>query len=218
MQKPDKIISDLLIFYKKLLVPFMKIRRDMPFPTEPQRMETDGEHSFTLAMVALSLNERLGLKLDSGLIAQYALVHDLVEVHAGDLSVKAQESDHAQKEAREHESYQIIKQDFAEVFPWLHQMIEQYEAKSDEESRFVYVVDKLMGALGWLAGDGKNWRQYYPDKEGALYHQVVDRLREKVKRYDSERLLELFELVHAELEQKREEFYNELTEKTAPLP
>lgn len=206
-QEPQQILDDLLVFYKKLLVPFMRIRRDMPFPQESERMETDGEHSFTLAMVALSLNERLGLKLDSGKLSQYALVHDLVEVHAGDLSVKAAEADHAQKEAREHEAYKLIKQDFAEIFPWVHTTIEKYESKADPESKFIYAVDKLMGALGWLAGEGKNWAQYYPDETGELYHQVVQRLRTKVEKCGPDELLDLFDELHDELEQKRERFY-----------
>src|SRR5215204_4979393 len=107
MVKHEKLLDDLDVFYKKLLIPYMRIRRDMPFPGESERRETDGEHAFALAMVAISLNERLGLLLDNGKIAQYALAHDLVEVHAGDLSVKADEADHAKKEENELEAYKL---------------------------------------------------------------------------------------------------------------
>lgn len=203
MQKPETILEDLMVFYKKLLIPYMRIRRDMPFPGEPERAETDGEHAFTLAMVALSLNERLGLKLDSGKIAQYALVHDLVEVHAGDLSVKAKASEHAQKEAKEHEAYKTIKKDFAQIFPWVHTTIESYEAKKEPESQFVYIVDKNMGALAWLASDGANWAQYYPAESGELFSTVLERLREKVTRYDTGELLSLFDVIHETLDRNR---------------
>lgn len=187
----------------------MQIRRDMPFPGEPGRAETDGEHAFTLAMVALSLNERLGLKLDSGKIAQYALVHDLVEVHAGDLSVKAKASEHAQKEAKEHEAYKTIKQDFAQIFPWVHTTIENYEAKQEPESKFVYIVDKNMGALAWLASDGANWKQYYPKEDGELFRTVLERLREKVTRFDTGDLLDLFDSIHQRLDGNRETYFNQ---------
>lgn len=187
----------------------MKIRRDMPFPTEPDRAETDGEHAFSLAMVALSLNERLMMNLDSGKIAQYALVHDLVEVHAGDISVKADESAHQQKEANELEAYKLIEADFAHVFPWVHTTIAAYESKQDKESQFVYVVDKYMGALNWLAGDGKNWAQYYPDEEGVLYRQVVKRLKQKVQKFKSSELIELFDEIHSQLEKNRTRYYKD---------
>lgn len=175
----------------------------MPFPGEPERPETDGEHAFTLAMVALSLNERLNLNLDSGKIAQYALVHDLVEVHAGDLSVKAKESEHAQKEAKEYEAYKTIKRDFSEIFPWVHTTIEKYETKQEPESKFVYIVDKNMGALAWLASDGKNWSEYYPNKDDGMFNTVLGRLREKVSRYDTAELLDLFNVIHEKLESNR---------------
>lgn len=209
MDNETSILNDILLFYKKLLVPYMKIRRDMPFPTEPERNETDGEHAFILAMIALSLNERLDRKLDSGKIAQYALVHDLVEVHAGDTSVKASEDEHALKESRELEAYQQIKEDFAKTFPWVHTMIEAYEKKADPESKFVYIIDKYAGALGWMAGDGQKWKQYYPQEDGSLYHTVVKRLRSKVTRFDDPEMLELFDIIHDELENKRPKYYQQ---------
>ena len=205
-QQSQHVLKDLIKLYKKLLIPFMKIRRDMPFPTEAERAETDGEHAFTLAMIALSLNERLNMKLDAGKIAQYALVHDLVEVHAGDLSVKAAEADHALKNSREHEAYQKIKADFSGSFPWIHQTIELYEARADKESKFVYVIDKYAGALGWLSGEGDGWNTYYPQLDGSLYHTVVKRLRDKVAAYDDAVMLELFDFIHTELENKRADY------------
>lgn len=203
------IVEDLLVFYQKLLIPYMKIRRDMPFPTEADRDETDGEHAFTLAMIALSLNQRLNRNLDSGKIAQYALIHDLVEVHAGDTSVKAPEDEHSLKESRELEAYQKIKEDFATTFPWVHVMIKAYEEKADPESKFVYIVDKYAGALSWLAGEGGKWKRYYPQEDGSLYHEVVARLRAKVTRFNEPKMLELFDVIHDELEQKRTDYFNQ---------
>lgn len=199
-----QITDDLVTLYKKLLVPFMKIRRDMPFPTEAHRAETDGEHAFTLSMVALSLQEKLGLNLDQGKIAKYALVHDLVEVHAGDVSVKASESDHKTKETLERAALKVIEQDFGKSFPWIHHTIEAYEAREDDESKFVYVTDKILGALGWMAGDGKGWQSYYPKEKPDLYALVYIRLRTKVVAMNDERMLELFEYVHQELERNLE--------------
>lgn len=203
-----KAISDVHDLYKKLLVPFMKIRRDLPFPTEPERGETDGEHSFTLVMVAISLNQRLSLGLDDGKIALYATVHDLVEAHAGDLSVKASEDEHTMKAANEHEALMVIQNDFKETFPWIAETIEKYEARSDDESKFVYVVDKCLGAFGWFAGDGGGWAHYYPDKEGLLYQAVVARLRSKVELHADTKMLDLFDTLHAELEKQRGSYFN----------
>jgi 5'-deoxynucleotidase YfbR-like HD superfamily hydrolase len=204
----DKITQDVVKLYKKLLIPFMKIKRDIPFPSEPERAETDGEHAFTLSIVAVSLNERLDLGLDSGQIALYALAHDLVEAHAGDLSAKASDEDHLAKENNEREALVKIESDFSETFPWLHETIERYEARGDKESKFVYMIDKSMGAFAWFAGDGKGWKVYYPDESGELYSKVRKRLRDKVKSCNDEQMLELFDHVHEMLDRKREEYSN----------
>lgn len=209
MQEPEKIVDDLVTFYQKLLIPYMRIRRDLPFPGEPERLETDGEHAFTLAMIAISVNERLKLSLDSGKIAQYALVHDLVEVHAGDVPVRASEATHATKDANEHEAYKVIKHDFAATFPWVHTIIEQYEAKADPESQLVYVVDKYTGSLGWLSSEGKNWSRNYPEKDDPMYDAVFNRLRSKVVKYDQGKLLELFDLMHGRLRKNRSGYWKQ---------
>jgi 5'-deoxynucleotidase YfbR-like HD superfamily hydrolase len=200
----DQLIDELLDLYSDLLVPYMKIRRDMPFPTESDRQETDGEHSFTLAMVAITLSERLNSGLDSGLLAKYALIHDLVEVHAGDLSVRASEAEHRQKVDREHEAFLVIQEKFLGHAPWIAREIEAYEARGDEESNFVYACDKLMGALTRITGNGENWADYYPEESGDTYHRVVERLRAKAQTYPP--LLDLFDMLHTRLDVLRPEY------------
>ncbi len=199
--KSAQVVDELLGLYNELLVPFMKVRRDMPFPTEPDRDETDGEHAFSLAMIAMTLNERQNLKLDSGLIAKYALVHDLVEAHAGDISVRSPHWSTQIKTDREHEAYLIIKERFVEHAPWIPALIEDYEARKDPEAKFVYATDKIMGALVRMAGGGIRWAEYYPGMDGKTYHAVVARLRKKAEAFPQ--LLDLFDAIHHELDVRR---------------
>lgn len=197
------IVDELLDLHRNLLVPFMQVRRDMPFPGENGRNETDSEHVFSLAMIAITVIERLGLKLDYGLVAKYCLIHDLVEAYAGDVSVR----DHAayvQKAIDEHEALQKIKTKFRLNAPWIAKYIEKYESKTDEESKFVYALDKCMGAITRLSDGGKYWSQYYPEPDGKRYHEVVKRLRAKAETYPP--LLELFDTIHDELDKRWPEY------------
>ncbi len=198
-------MREVLDLYANLIVPFMKIRRDMPFPTEPERDETDGEHAYTLAMIAITLAERMHLNLDSGLIAKYALVHDLVEVHAGDTSVRASDAELQAKVDKEHEAFLLIKDKYLRHAPWIAEYIERYEARNDEESRFVYAADKIMGALVRITGEGSEWASYYPEADGSGYHRVVKNLRKKATIYPP--LLELFDTIHGHLDDLRPEYY-----------
>lgn len=201
----ETLMHEVLDLYANLIVPFMKIRRDMPFPTEPDRDETDGEHAYTLAMVAITLAERMRLNLDSGLIAKYALVHDLVEVHAGDTSVRASDAELQAKVDKEHEAFLLIKEKYLRHAAWIAEYIERYEARNDEESKFVYAADKVMGALARITGEGSNWASYYPEADGAGFHRVVKNLRKKAATYPP--LLELFDAIHSHLDDLRPEYY-----------
>lgn len=204
-QDTHKIMLDILDLYEGLLIPYMQVRRDMPFPGDPERKETDGEHAFMLAIVAITLAHRLELNLDDGKIAQYALIHDLVEAHAGDVSAAASDDEQLVKVDREREAFLVIKERFANKVPWIPELIEKYEAKSEPEAKFVYATDKQMGTYSWLAGGIVNWKHVYTDDpDGDHYHKVVGRLRKKASAYPD--LLPLFDEIHEELDTQRTKY------------
>lgn len=194
-------MEEVLDLYQGLLIPYMQVRRDIPFPAEPDRFETDGEHAFSLAMIAITIAHKMGLDLDSGKIAQYALVHDLVEAHAGDVSARASDAELKIKVDREHEAFLVIKERYSKSAPWIPELIEAYEARSDDEAKFVYSVDKQMGGYTWMSGSGIHWSKNYPSKDGSDYHNVYQRLRKKAEIYPA--TLDLFDEIHDELDERR---------------
>lgn len=195
------MMAEILDLYEGLLIPYMKVRRDLPFPTEPERLETDGEHAFMLAIVAITIAEKLGFELDHGKIAQFALIHDLVEAHAGDVSARSSDEEQQVKVDREHEAFLVIKERYAKTTPWIPKLIEAYEARTELEAKFVYAVDKQMGAYSWMAGGGIGWLNNYHEPDGSSYHRVVKRLRQKSSIYPE--LLPLFDEIHEELDKRR---------------
>lgn len=204
---PEKLVEEILELYSGLIVPFMKVRRDMPFPTESERQETDGEHAFTVSLVAITVAERLDLKLDSGLIARYGLVHDLVEAYAGDVSVRTGGDAYHQKHQKEHESFLKIKEKYSRSAPWIIELIDKYEQQEDEESRFVYGIDKCMGGLVRMADGGKSWPDYYPEPDGSGIHKVIQRLRKKAE--TSKLALPFFDAMYKELDKRWPEWMKE---------
>jgi len=205
----EKITDEIVLLYKELLIPFIQVQRDLPSPADKSRHENDAEHAFTLAIIAISLCEQLKLGLDTGKVAKYALIHDLVEAYAGDVSVKASEQEHALKAENEHRALLKIKEQFGKSIPWIHTCIEQYEKRADKESVFVYLVDKKMGAITWLSADGKRWSEYYPEEDGSGYISAVRRLREKVQRAGDKEMLAYFDYLHELLDQKRHDYFSQ---------
>ncbi len=143
MTKPN--LDEIQKLVHQLVLPFYLINRDMDIQITDtvHRKETDAEHAWSIAIVACSIAPLIDSKLDVGKIAQLAVVHDLVEIYAGDVSIWGSEEELAQKENREKQSFGKIIEEFSK-FPWLITNIEEYENKTSNEALFVYAVDKLV--------------------------------------------------------------------------
>lgn len=149
------------------------------------RPETDTDHTVMLGLVACELAPA---HLDRARIAAFALVHDLVEVYAGDtqtLTITSQGM--ASKMAREDAARERL---VAELGPgsWLADMLATYEHQKEPEARFVRLVDKVLPKLthafnacaaakpltdraGFDAAHARQFKQYseeYPEFEGGL--------------------------------------------------
>src|SRR5690242_19476962 len=83
---PEPALEDLEHLMTKLMFPLYQIERDAVPPIEPRRYENDVEHSWSVAFLACSLAPEIDKTLDLGKIAQFAIVHDLLEVFSGDTS------------------------------------------------------------------------------------------------------------------------------------
>jgi len=154
--KPD---IQRLIDFHRLLLQFQAIERIVHVPHEQQakfRWENDTEHSYSLTMTAWFLCEYFP-HLDRDKVIRYALVHDLVEVHAGDTYVFADAEQLASKAAREAAALQQLKTDWPD-FPELVENIHAYESKADAEAKFVYALDKIMPVLLIFIGKGYTWQ------------------------------------------------------------
>lgn len=107
------------------------------------RHETDGEHTIHLQFIAVAYAARYHSYLDLGKVSLYALVHDFVEVYANDVnSLTASDKALADKRIAEEAALFKLKSEFGEMWPYLIEMIECYEALNDPEARFVKSFDK----------------------------------------------------------------------------
>ncbi len=140
----------------KLTHAFQQIRREI-FVTGEDRQENDLEHSGQLALVAWYIADSNKLPLDTSLVMKYALVHDLVEVYAGDTYIFADESYKSTKREREEAARIVLIEKFPE-FPELHELILGYEHQINKEAEFVYALDKLLPAMNIYLDDGRTWR------------------------------------------------------------
>jgi len=127
--------------------------------TNNMRGESDSEHSYQLALMAWYLIESENLDLDRDKAIHYALMHDLVEVYAGDTYFYADKSQLDDKKEREEKAKQKILKEFPE-FKSLGEVFDKYEDKNDKESKFIYALDKVLPVLNiFKIESGKGWRE-----------------------------------------------------------
>lgn len=120
------------------------------------QLETDGEHTLHLQTLAVAYAAQYYSELDSGKISLYALVHDFVEVYAGDVnSLGASEEQLAVKALKERQSYERLRRELGEAWPWLIELIEQYESLEEQEARFVKCFDKCDPGFSHLNNAGE---------------------------------------------------------------
>lgn len=148
---------DQLLQFVRFTHQFQQIKRTI-YATGEDRNENDSEHSFQLALVGWYLVETQEFPLDVGKVIKYALVHDLVEVYAGDTFYYAKKEEKSLKQNREGEALQKIKDNFAE-FPEIYSLISSYQIKKDPESRFIYALDKIMPVINIYLDKGKSWQR-----------------------------------------------------------
>ena len=124
------------------------------------RKENDAEHSFHLAVMAYLLAEYSNEPINREKTMMMVLVHDLVEIDAGD--TYAYDTEGAKtKEKREQSAagriFGLLPEDQGAE---LRALWEEFEAGTTPEARFAAILDHMQPVLLTDAADGKSWKEH----------------------------------------------------------
>jgi putative hydrolases of HD superfamily len=122
------------------------------------RRENSAEHSWHLALMALVLAEHAPPGTDLCRVSAMLLLHDLVEIDAGDLFLYADAGAHARQEESERAAADRI---FA-ILPapqaaGLRALWEEFEERRTPEARFARALDRLQPMLLNMQTGGGTW-------------------------------------------------------------
>lgn len=188
-----------LLQFTKLLDEFRAVERVLRV-TGQDRYENDTEHSYNLAMLAWYIVSSTKTNLDTDKVIRYALVHDFLEVYAGDTYIYSEDAAHlASKHEREAAAIVKLRETLSE-FPELHDTIDTYEARGDAESRFVYALDKIEPVLHMYLDGGRTWKE-----AGIGFDRVYESKKDKVSL--SPEIKPYFEELMALLKLKEKELF-----------
>jgi putative hydrolase of HD superfamily len=141
--------------------------------TDASRRENDAEHSWHLALMALLLSEYAnGRDLNLLHVVRMVLIHDLVEIDAGDTYCydEAGYRDKTQREtAAARRIFNLLPPDQAAE---IRALWDEFEAAETPESKFANALDRLQPLMHNVFTDGQMWKRH-----GIVKSQVVDRNR-----------------------------------------
>jgi putative hydrolases of HD superfamily len=132
------------------------------------RRENTAEHSWHLAMMAITLADYADRPIDIGRVIRMLLVHDLVEIDAGDTFVYdvAANQDKAEREAAAAERiFGVLPSDQETE---LRSLWQEFEARTTPDAAFAAALDRLQPLLHNYHTEGSTWRQH-----GITVEQVV---------------------------------------------
>ncbi len=144
-------------------------------PLGLDRYENSAEHSWQIAMLAMSLAHLAAAPVDVNRVVQMLLVHDVGEIDAGDTIVYAEEGRAAAQAAERAGAIRVLGLLPETQRPHFMGLWEEFERSETPESLFANAVDRAMPVLLNLANNGQSWRE-----NGIRYEQVVKRVGPQV--------------------------------------
>jgi putative hydrolase of HD superfamily len=124
------------------------------------RRENSAEHSWHLAVMAVLLAEYGPAGLDLTRVIKMVLIHDLVEIDAGDTFCYDQTAllDQADRERRAADRlFELLPVDLAAE---LRGLWEEFDARASPEARFAAALDRLQPVLHNYTTEGGTWREH----------------------------------------------------------
>lgn len=128
--------------------------------SDGERKENDAEHSWHIALMAVLLQEYAEDKVDVGRVVPMLLVHDLVEIDAGDTYAydeTAKKTQHEREQAAANRIFGLLPE---EQGRWLLELWEEFEAYESADAKYAHLLDNLQPLLLNDASGGKSWREH----------------------------------------------------------
>ena len=126
---------------------------------QSHRRENSAEHSWHLAMMALVLAEHANEAVDLLHTLKLLLIHDIVEIDAGDTYAYDQDGHEGKSERERTAAARIFGLLPSEQAAEMSEMWEEYEAQRTPEARFALALDRLMPLLHNYHTGGVTWRE-----------------------------------------------------------
>lgn len=134
------------------------------------RNENDAEHSWHMAVMAYLLREYANQEVDIAKVMLMCLIHDIVEIDAGDTyayDAEGLQTQKAREDAAKERIFSILPEEQKKE---LMALFDEFEANETAESRFAHAMDNFQPLMLNNSNGGADWRAH-----GVTAEQVYQR-------------------------------------------
>ena len=138
--------------------------------SDGRRKENDAEHAWHMAVMALILSEYSNEKIDLLRTISMILIHDVVEIDAGDTYAYDEEGKKTQEERERKAADRLFGILPDEQGKYFKELWYEFEEQKTPEAKFARAMDCIQPLILNDASDGKSWREH-----GVCLSQVLNR-------------------------------------------
>ena len=141
------------------------------------RRENSGEHSWHIALYAMILAEHSNRPIDVSRVIKMLLIHDIVEIDAGDVPIHGDYDAEAQalvEQTAADRIFGLLPDDQCDEFRGLW---DEFEAAKSDDAVFAKSIDRVQPVIANLETDGGSWSEFNVTPE-----QLESRVGVKVSR------------------------------------
>ena len=135
------------------------------------RRENDAEHAWHMAVMSYLLKEYSNEKIDIARVMIMCLIHDIVEIDAGDTFAyddKGKESQREREEKAADRIFGLLPDDQRDE---LRAIFEEFEAQETPEAKFARAMDNVQPLMLNDSNDGSSWKEHNVRAEQVIKRQ-----------------------------------------------
>ena len=140
------------------------------------RNENDAEHAWHMAIMGYLLREYFNEPVDIGRVMLMCLIHDIVEIDAGDTyayDAEGLKTQKAREDAAKERIFSLLPEDQKQE---LLQIFDEFEAFQTPEAKFARAMDNLQPLLLNNSNDGGDWKEHEVTAENVYGRQRKTKL------------------------------------------
>ena len=166
--------------------------------TSTGRQESVAEHTWRMSLLAVLLSSKLDKKVNFEKLLKMIVIHDIVEIEAGDTPVPfmvGNDDVKRQKAEREQHAIESVRKQLGDVIgEELFQLWYEFEGQETYEAKIAYALDKLEVQIQHNEADISTWipieyELIYSRRQYTSFDRNIDELRAMIEKESEEKLI-----------------------------